>query len=474
MQSFLRCLAVFLVFNTAAWGQGIAPRSYPTGNGAVPPNLLPPEVANSAQPLPGTQSTISATQLMTPHPLVETLKENLLTFDPRQTDLIWQDGRWLLMADSVLLKDFGRHEVEGRAALSFVRQQGLNQKGSIGSPRPIMEYWLADGRAPVGPIPGLRTIPIHVEDLRVEESQGQWCVRDATRILLNFGMHSEDANLALQVMQRYGFTQVGYIGQGVPMMLMFLTSTEQAAALTPAKLSTPHLPGNNLRKPLLPPDPITRVSATDASPKGPNSEPTLPPTTPLVTHKPKESHADATARQPRSDFLVAGRQLSQPGEVMTDLDAAAERVPFDWRQVRVRQDGQDWKLEVTGYLIANFGKDEAAARQALSLLQYYRCTEHVLIGGPRPVVSYFLCNGQAPHGMMLGLDGMTFRPDTLVVQRLGTEWVVTDGTRILFNCGDKEQEARHALERIQEKRFDHLVYLGHDPTPVLTFLVKAY
>ena len=53
----------------------------------------------------------------------------------------------------------GRHETEAREALRLLRELRLNQRGTVGSPRPVMEYWLTDGRAPQGFTQGLRPLP---------------------------------------------------------------------------------------------------------------------------------------------------------------------------------------------------------------------------------------------------------------------------------------------------------------------------
>src|SRR5438132_9688166 len=116
-----------------------------------------------------------------PQPLHEkpaALDEQLITFDDRLADLLWTNGHWQLWAGPHLLKDFGRNETEGRRALALIRELHLTQRGTVGSPRTIMEYWLADGRAPTGMFPGWRTIPIDQASLRVEQTQGYWFVRD--------------------------------------------------------------------------------------------------------------------------------------------------------------------------------------------------------------------------------------------------------------------------------------------------------
>src|SRR5439155_21020781 len=85
-------------------------------------------------------------------------------------------------------------------------------------------------------------------NLRVERAQGFWVVREPVRVLFNFGSSKTDANQALAVLRRYGFNQVGLVGQAVPSMLVFATRPQTDAqhlspARTPGALRPAHGPG---------------------------------------------------------------------------------------------------------------------------------------------------------------------------------------------------------------------------------------
>ena len=124
------------------------------------------------------------------------LREDLTTFDPRQVDLQWKDNRWQLLAGGVLIKDFGRRQADGRETLRLIRELNLTQRGTVGTPTPVMEYWLAGGKAPRGQAKGLRLSDLDLANLRVEQLQEQWCLRDGARVLFNFGAHQEEAEQA--------------------------------------------------------------------------------------------------------------------------------------------------------------------------------------------------------------------------------------------------------------------------------------
>ncbi len=81
-------------------------------------------------------------------------------------------------------------------ALRLIQELHLNQFGTVGTPSPIMEYWLSSGQVPAGFTPGLRRLSLDAATLRVERMQSQWCLRDARTIVFNFGFHREEAERA--------------------------------------------------------------------------------------------------------------------------------------------------------------------------------------------------------------------------------------------------------------------------------------
>src|SRR5262245_6812006 len=193
------------------------------GAQAVPPDDLPPvPQVLPPQPLPA----LAGTEV----PLVR--DENLATFDPALVELRWQDQCWLLVHDGSILKDFGRREEAAREAWRLIRDLRLSQRGTIGGPQPVLEYWLAEGQPPRWLPRGLRTMALDSEALQVERTQAHWVLREPTRLLFNFGIHEKEARQALAVIRKYGFNEVGVIGQGVPSMLVCVAGPDGAVQRT--------------------------------------------------------------------------------------------------------------------------------------------------------------------------------------------------------------------------------------------------
>jgi hypothetical protein len=422
---------------------------------AEPYSAAPPGLAPSSAPLPAA----TAPETAPPAPL----PESLTSFDPLSVELLWQEHRWRLMAGSQLLKDFGRREAEGRQALRLIRELHLTQQGTVGRPLPILEYWLSDGQAPCGSPTGVRLLTFDVPTLRVEQIQAQWCLRDQHRVLFNFGLRRVDAEEALAVVRKYEFSRLALVGQAIPSMYVFLRSPadQLTTAQGPAR---PH----TLRD-----DDKPHPSSAPSSPYpavGAIVTPAIPPL--------QGSHHPGP-RQPlgREGVQLTSHRPGQPvsqGTELPGMDEQEECLPFDWRQVQIRQEEDGWKLMIGGTVLANLGPSEEDARLAFAAVRHYRFSEQYRVGRPRPSFSYYLCNGQPPHGVMFGLRSQAFEPETLSVEQIGYNWAICSGNQVLIQLGSRAEESRRLLEVIQRLKLDRLCCIG-EPLQEggMTFLAKS-
>jgi hypothetical protein len=426
----------------------IPPGRFPAGL-SVPANVTMPATDPTG---PGVVATVPLTVTQS-HDMSNTSpKENLAAFDPTQTEIRWINNRWQLLAGGVFIKEFGANEGDAREALRVIRDLHLSQRGTVGQPQPVMEYWLADGQPPQTAVAGLRLLPLDLNSLRVDSAQGQWYLRDANRVYFVFGSHGEEANQALDVIRRHGFNRVGYVGQPIPSLVYFLGTpqgpTQAPTSAQPFSPSPNGFPGNPGQPPQLGGIPST-------SPLGPN---------PIGLPASVMAGNAFAGHQPGDFNSQVGDQLHQ-----------SDKVTFDPRQVQVRRDNQDWKLYYGPYMVANFGPNPMDARQALNILQSYHCNEQCLIGPPRqPTFSYFLSNGQAPRGTVYGMGGWEFRPEALALRQVGNEWVVCDGNQALIRFGDRVDDAKQMLQVIRQQQFDYIAHIGHGEAPGLNILVRTH
>jgi hypothetical protein len=395
---------------------------------------------------------------------------DLTTFDLDKTELQWADNRWQLLADGLPLKDFGRREADGRLALRLTRELKLNQHGTLGSPQPIIEYWLSDGRAPVGPCLGLRTTPIDLEHIRVEEVQKQWCVRDAYRILFNFGSQEGEAKNAVALIRRYRFNQIGYVGQGVPTMLVFLADSKSAPEAETDSLKVSRVAKHErMTAPLMAKGQSQKMSDDGAKPEGQQaaaSQALTKPDKALESKVPELAHANLAAAMPHA------RQLAEPS-TLSETEGAVEHVPFDWRQVQVKKVDREWKVTSGNLVLGTYGNNEKAADQAVTLIRTYHYTEQCKLGQSHPSFVYYLCNGLPPHGTILGISAIPFHAAELAVKQIGPDWVVADSFRTIAAFGAKSEEAAQALKILKRYQFDRVMTVGSGTTPDMIFFAHG-
>jgi hypothetical protein len=403
------------------------------------------------------QSAPAAPDAAPPAPLVE----NVQAFDPGTLDVAWSDNRWRLTAGGRVLKDFGRHETEARQALRLARTLGLSQYGTVGTPDPLMEYWLADGKAPRGPVVGCPVISFDAASLHVEETLGQWCVRDDRRVLFNFGARPDAARQAFAVLRKYGFGQVAVVGQLTPSMFVFLAPAHEAATNEPG--ATPGRPAHAL---------VTHEPPEVAAKKAAELKRVKDryPTVGAETVAQPVLRPLRTPDQPRTSFTVTGHSFRGEDAGQHAVDGGG-RVGFDWRLAQVRLEGREWKLTAGSLVLAEFGPDQEAARRALDVVRYYHFTEQCRVGQPQPRFSYFLVNGLAPRGVPFGVPSVPFRPDALKACPAEGGVALCDGDRALITLGGPD-EAADLLAVIRRQHFDMLCHVG-PAGGGLSFLAKT-
>ncbi len=451
MQRCVRLLGGGLAALAAlAWAGGAAGQTSPVGKAA-----------------PGTTATSD-----------RALVEKLQHFDPHAVRLRWENRHWQLMHQGTVLKDFGLREHDARQALRLIHDLKLTEHGTVGSPRPVMEYWLSDGHAPQAlALGGLRMLPLNPARLRVEQVNGQWCLGEGGRVLYTFGSSAADARQALAVMQKYHFNQAAVLGQGGPSMVVFLGRPDgESPAPTLAARSGS---GRQINVPRFSrlaknPDGSPRRERTGtAGPFAGVVAPALPsasPTSPAPPANAGPARPSLTGRQ-----QPLWRAQPAPGSRATPAVAAtAERVPFDWRQVQLRQGpGGEWKLAAGSLVLADFGPNAQQARLALSALRYYRFTEQWRISGAPPGQGYYVAGGAAPRGLMLGLSGQAFQPEKLEVRPVGQGYALCNGEQVVLSLGARQEEAARALETIRRTHVDQVSKVGEPGKETMTILVRS-
>lgn len=336
-------------------------------------------------------------------------------FDYRELELRRVGDRWQVRGGTDFVKDLGLVEADAKEALRLIRELHLTEHGVIGTRQPILEYWLADKQPPVGMVQRYRLSAIDLKSLQVVNIQGHWCLRDNRQLWFNFGPFEQDAQQARALLVRYNFNRVAFVGQATPVLMVFMTGADK---------------GGNPNQELAAPLPLTPGQWLDP------------------------------------------RQLTRPSPYQTDAKSGAERLPIDWRNVRLRRDGQDWKLMLGNDCLADFGPDEVQARDALRVFQFYRFSELCRVGQQDKPVTYYLVNGHAPRGIRFGTKTTSFRPERLTVKQGENGWMIQDGEKALLRGGDDLAAAKQVLDAIKTHGFDCWCQVGKSGPTALSFFAR--
>jgi hypothetical protein len=396
--------------------------------------------------------------------------ENLTTFDPSQAELRWEDGKWDLVAGEVRLREFGNRTAEAREALRLIRGLHLTQHGTVGTPQPVMEYWLSDGHAPLAASARPWARPFDPDGLRVEQVEGHWCVRNDEQILFAFGPHEDQARQAQDIIRRYEFNRIGYVGQPVPEMILFLNSPLTGAHMAVPASSAQSVGTGNFT--------VVNPATQALSPEGKGAAVSGPggrfPDMALTQMKPLSASQAKLKNELGGLAQLQVRQLNMAGMLTPEPGFLGERVPFSSSQVQLRCQKGDWVLCSGSTILAHFGTNSMEARDALRILEYYGFTEQRRVGSPSPVFSYFLINGRPAGHPYFGIPSVPFHPDALSLRQMGAGYAICDGERVVLPVQGKVEDAQHILQIIKQEHFDGLCQIGSSPAAGMTFFVRSH
>lgn len=148
---------------------------------------------------------------------------------------------------------------------------------------------------------------------------------------------------------------------------------------------------------------------------------------------------------------------------------------FDPAKVELARHDRRWQLVHQGHVLKDFGPSEPEARLALRLIRELKLDGHGTVGGEaRPLMEYWLSNGEAPRGAARGLRGVPLEPGRLRVEQVRGIWCLRDGPRVLFTFGDRADAAREALAVLQRHHFDHIAYVGQVAPSMYVFLRRPH
>jgi len=151
------------------------------------------------------------------------INEDKISFNHHNTYVKKVGNNWkLIEGKSHWLMDFGRSEAEARKALKTIKHYGLNEMCYVGRPNPSMTYFLSRGKSPVGRMSGEDAIRFNPNNISVRKVGSRWKIMEGqSHMMMDFENSQAEANLALKIIKRYGFTHQCFIGRPNASMTYF-------------------------------------------------------------------------------------------------------------------------------------------------------------------------------------------------------------------------------------------------------------
>lgn len=144
------------------------------------------------------------------------VQEDCIGFNTGNTAVSSIEGRWKIIDGTHFLFDFGNNRDEARSALRIIRHYHLNQSCFVGRPDPSLSYLLNGGSAPAGAVSGEDCIAFNANNISVSNIKGRWKIVEGNHWMFDFGNNQAEANQALAVIRKHGFTHSCFVGRPKP------------------------------------------------------------------------------------------------------------------------------------------------------------------------------------------------------------------------------------------------------------------
>jgi hypothetical protein len=144
--------------------------------------------------------------------LAPTIQEDCISFDWRRAEAKVSGGMWKIIVGDMALLAFP-NESEARKALSIIKHYRMNSQCFVGRPDASMEYYLVDGKAPSGSFSGEDCLSCNYSRIEVKKVSNRWKIVEGSSLILDFGSSQAEAKLAYEIIKKYKFTKICYVGR---------------------------------------------------------------------------------------------------------------------------------------------------------------------------------------------------------------------------------------------------------------------
>ena len=144
------------------------------------------------------------------------VKEDCVGFNPATTKVSRVGRNWKIVDGSHWLFDFGSNKSEADKSLQIIKRYRMNKSCFVGRPNPSFKYMLVNDNAPSGSGAGEDCISFNPGSIDVANNSGRWKIVDGSHYMFDFGNEKAEANQALAVIRKHGFTKSCFVGRPDP------------------------------------------------------------------------------------------------------------------------------------------------------------------------------------------------------------------------------------------------------------------
>jgi hypothetical protein len=162
--------------------------------------------------------------------------------------------------------------------------------------------------------------------------------------------------------------------------------------------------------------------------------------------------------------LSPAEAAKQRAEIINGLKE--ELRPIDPSTLNAREIEGRWVVTAGREVVKDFGADRASAHETARILRELRITQVGTVPGSRPELLYGLVDGKAPRGANARLTVVPVAARSVRAESVGGTWMVTDGTKGLFDFGTDAEAAKRAAIVFWKYGFNQVGVVG-GPQPAL-------
>lgn len=143
-------------------------------------------------------------------------KDDCVSFNPATTSVANIGGTWKIVDGTHYMFDFGSNKANADQALAIIKHYKMTQSCFVGRPHPPFSYLLVQGAAPSGPAPNEDCLSFNPATTTVSNASGTWRIVDGNHSLFDFGTSKANADQAMEVIHKHGFTYSCFVGRPNP------------------------------------------------------------------------------------------------------------------------------------------------------------------------------------------------------------------------------------------------------------------